>query len=196
MNAVTEVFLAIGGLALLLLTLSVLGAGHLHVGHPHIGHVGGSSADADGGGVLTLPVLAGAIGAFGFAGAAAATLVPLPNAASVLLACLVGAVAAVPTGWLAGRLVAAAVAMPTDATLTSADLVGATGVVVTDIAADGLGEVRLSVAGQQIKFHARADAPLATGTYVFVIEVPSPTCVLVEPTPRIRLTDPSSKEGQ
>jgi len=50
------------------------------------------------------------------------------------------------------------------------------------IAADGLGAVRLLVAGQQIKFNARANEPLALGTRIFVIGVPSPTSVLVEPT--------------
>ena len=33
-----------------------------------------------------------------------------------------------------------------------------------------------------MKFNARADQPLPLGTRVFVIEVPSPTSVLVEPT--------------
>ena len=35
------------------------------------------------------------------------------------------------------------------------------------------------------KFNARSAEPLAIGTHVFVIEVPSPTSVLVEPTPHV-----------
>ena len=36
-----------------------------------------------------------------------------------------------------------------------------------------------------MKFHARCDEPLALGTRVFVIAVPTPTSVLVEPTPAV-----------
>jgi membrane protein implicated in regulation of membrane protease activity len=75
--------------------------------------------------------------------------------------------------------------MSTDATLTSHDLIGTVGVVITPVPVGGYGEVRLSVAGQQIKFNARSDQPLALGTRVFVIEVPTPTSVLVEPTPPV-----------
>ena len=50
----------------------------------------------------------------------------------------------------------------------------------------GYGEVRLAIAGQEIKFNARADQPLARGTRIFVIEVPSPTSVLVEPSPSVQ----------
>ena len=90
--------------------------------------------------------------------------------------------AAVPTAFLAGKLVNAAMNMATDGTLTSSDLLGMSGVVITPVPVGGYGEVRLAVAGQQIKFNARANEPLALGTRVFVIEVPSPTSVLVEPT--------------
>jgi membrane protein implicated in regulation of membrane protease activity len=75
--------------------------------------------------------------------------------------------------------------MSTDATLTSNDLLGTVGVVITPVPIGGYGEVRLAVAGQQIKFNARSDQPLALGTRVFVIEVPTPTSVLVEPTPPV-----------
>ncbi len=196
MDAVTVTFLAIGGFALLLLVLSLIG-GHLHIEHLHIehaghfhlghlGHVGHAHAGTDGGGFeITLPAIAGFLGAFGFSGAIVASLVgggPL----AALLAIVVGLVVAVPAAWAAGRLMSAAVNMATDATLTSSDLLGACGVVVTPVPADGYGEVRIAVAGQQMKFNARADQPLALGTSVFVIEVPSPTSVLVEPTPLVK----------
>jgi membrane protein implicated in regulation of membrane protease activity len=90
---------------------------------------------------------------------------------------------------------AAAVNMPTDATPTSADLLGTIGVVVTGVPADGFGEVRVTVAGQPMKVYARADRPLVRGTRVMVIEVPSPTSVLVEPLPEA-LGASSTKEGQ
>ena len=113
----------------------------------------------------------------------AASLLPGSGVTTVLAATLVGLFAAVPTAWLAGRLVNAAINIPTDGTLTSNDLIGAMGVVITPVPVGGFGEVRLAIAGQQIKFNARADRPLALGTRVFVISVPSPTSVLVEPTP-------------
>jgi membrane protein implicated in regulation of membrane protease activity len=176
MSAVAGTFLAVGGFSLLLLALALFGGrahlGHLHIGHWHIGHwhVGGQGVD------LSLPVIAGFIGAFGFGGALVAAL-----GAGWALATLVGLVAAVPAGWLAGRVLRAAMNMPTDATLTSNDLLGAAGVVISPVAVGSLGEVRLAIAGQQMKFHARSDTPLALGDRVFVISVLSPTSVLVEP---------------
>jgi membrane protein implicated in regulation of membrane protease activity len=200
MSAVV-VFLIIGGFALLLLVLSLLGGGHLHLGHFHVGHLhlghlhlghahlghagGGHGGGGNGGAELSLPVIAGFLGAFGFGGAIVESLLPGRGGTGLLIAVVVGLLAAVPTGWLAGRLVNAAMNMSTDATLTSNDLVGTVGVVITPVPVGGYGEVRLSVAGQQIKFNARSDQPLALGTRVFVIEVPTPTSVLVEPTPPV-----------
>jgi|GEM_PF-450028 membrane protein implicated in regulation of membrane protease activity len=190
------VFLIIGGFALLLLLLSLVGGGHLHLGHfhvghlhlghfhlghAHVGHVGGGNGGAE----LSLPVIAGFLGAFGFGGAIVESLLPDRGGTGLLIAVVVGLLAAVPTGWLAGRLVNAAMNMSTDATLTSNDLLGTVGVVITPVPVGGYGEVRLAVAGQQIKFNARSDQPLALGTRVFVIEVPTPTSVLVEPTPPV-----------
>jgi membrane protein implicated in regulation of membrane protease activity len=200
MSAVV-VFLVIGGFALLLLLLSLVGGGHLHLGHFHVGHlhvphlhvghlhVGhlhlGHPDAGHGGAELSVPVIAGFLGAFGFGGAIVESLLPGRGGAGLLVAVVVGLLAAVPTGWMAGRLVNAAMNMSTDATLTSSDLVGTVGVVITPVPVGGYGEVRLAVAGQQIKFNARADQSLALGTRVFVIEVPTPTSVLVEPTPPV-----------
>jgi membrane protein implicated in regulation of membrane protease activity len=188
MSAVAGTFLAIGGFSILLLVLSLAGAGRLHLGHIHIGHlhVGHWHLRLHGGGhhgtELSLPVIAGFLGAFGFGGAIVAGLWSATGALTWLAATAVGLLAAIPAAWLAGRLMRAAMNMATDATPTSADLVGALGVVISPVPAGGLGEVRLAVAGQPMKFHARADRPLALGTPVFVIGVPSPTSVLVEPT--------------
>jgi membrane protein implicated in regulation of membrane protease activity len=186
MDAVTGTFLGIGAFAVLLMLLSLIGGahlGHFHVGHVDV-HLGHGHAGADSGGMqFTLPAIAGFIGALGFGGAIVVSLLPFGGTAAVLLALLVGLVVAVPAAWAAGRLMAAAVNMPTDATPTSSDLLGAIGAVVTDIPAGGLGEVRLSSAGQQLKVYARADAPIARGAQVFVVEVPTPTSVLVEKLP-------------
>ena len=188
MDAITVTFLAIGGLAVLLMILSLVG-GHLHVGHLdlghlhlHLGHLHVGHVDAvHGGGELTLPSIAGFIGAFGFAGAIVSTLVHGHGTVTVLAAAAGGLLAAVPAGWLGGRLTRAAMDMPTDATPTSADLIGCSGIVTSDVPAGGYGEVRLSVAGSAMKLYARADEPLVRGTEVFVIEVPTPTSVLVVP---------------
>lgn len=196
MMSAVVVFLVIGGFALLLLLLSLLGGGHLHLGHFHVGHLHlghlhlghahvGHADGGNGGAELSLPVIAGFLGAFGFGGAIVESLLPGRGGTGLLVAVVVGLLAAVPTAWLSGRLVNAAMNMSTDATLTSNDLVGTLGVVITPVPVGGYGEVRLSVAGQQIKFNARADRPLALGTRVFVIEVPTPTSVLVEPTPPV-----------
>jgi membrane protein implicated in regulation of membrane protease activity len=195
MSAVV-VFLLIGGFALLLMVLSLVEGGHLHLGHfhlphlhlghLHIGHLHiGHPSGGHGGTELSVPVIAGFLGAFGFGAAIVTSLLPGRGRAGVLVAVVVGLLAAVPAAWLAGRLVNAAVNMPTDATLTSNDLIGTIGVVITPVPVGGYGEVRLAVAGQQIKFNARSDQPLALGTRVFVIEVPTPTSVLVEPTPPV-----------
>jgi membrane protein implicated in regulation of membrane protease activity len=193
-DAVTVTFLAIGGLALLLLVLSLIG-GHLHIGHihlghlghvSHLGHVGHAVTGPAGGFELTLPAIAGFLGAFGFGGAIVAALIGGGGAGVALLAVVVGLAVGLPAAWAAGRLMNAAVNMATDGTLTSSDLLGASGVVVTPVPVGGYGEVRLAVAGQQIKFNARADEPLPRGTPVFVIEVRSPTSVLVEPTPGVK----------
>jgi len=193
MSGIVVTFLALGGFALLLLVLSLIGGSHLHLGHLHFGqlhlghlHVGHVQAGHHGGGELSLPVISGFLGAFGFAGAIAATLAGGHGGVALGAAVLVGLLAAVPTAFLAGKLVNAAMNMATDATLTSADLVGATGVVITPVPDRGYGEVRLAIAGQEIKFNARADQPLARGTRIFVIEVPSPTSVLVEPNPSVQ----------
>jgi membrane protein implicated in regulation of membrane protease activity len=204
MDAVTITFLAIGCFSLLLLVLSLVGGhahlghlhlGHLHVGHLHVGHlhVGTHAGTAgDSGGIeLTLPAIAGFLGAFGFGGAIAASLFDGHGAGTVLLALFVGLVLALPAAWAGGRLMRAAMDMNTDGTLQSSDLVGATGVVISPVPADGYGAVRLAVAGQQIRFNARSDEPLALGTRVLVIEVPTSTSVLVEPTAGIGLTDPT-----
>ncbi len=191
MSGIVVTFLALGGFALLMLVLSMLG-GHLHLGHLHLGHlhidIGHGHfhlGDADGG-ELSLPVIAGFLGALGFGGAIGATLAGGTGAVALVVGLVIGLVAAVPTAFLAGKLVNAAMNMATDATLSSNDLLGTTGVVVTPVPDGGYGEVRLAVAGQQIKFNARAAEPLALGTRVFVIGVPSPTSVLVEPTPSVQ----------
>jgi hypothetical protein len=163
-------FLVIGAVGVVVLAVSLLLGDLLGLGH----------GDVDG--PFSVPAVAGFVGAFGFVGLILAALVPGGTGAEAGVGAAGGLLAAVPTGWLAIRLTRALAGMPTDATLTSGDLIGATGVVITPIRAGGYGEVSLAVSGQRLKYNARADAPLAAGTPVLVIETPSATSVVVEET--------------
>jgi len=177
---VTTVFLIVGGTGLLLLAASLVSGLHLHIGHLHAhlpGHATGHHPAADA--ALSLPSVAGFIGAFGFGGAIASVLLA-PGSAG--LPCLIGLAAAVPTSWFAARLTRAAMLMPTDATPAQSDVIGALGVVVRAIPGQGYGEVRVAFAGQQMRFHARAEHPLPAGTPVLVVDAPSTTSVVVEAT--------------
>ncbi|MEV6925270.1 hypothetical protein AB0M46_12315 [Dactylosporangium sp. NPDC051485] len=178
MSAVTLAFLGLGGLSLLLLLLSLRFRRIGHIGHFRFPHRRLRTR----GSAYSLPITSGFIGGFGFGGAAAIELAHRTGPPAVLVGCLAGLVAGVPLAWGAGRLVAAVADMPTDATPESAGLIGAIGVVVSEIPPGGdLGQVRLSYAGQPMKFNARADDPLALGVRVLVIGVPTPTSVLVTP---------------
>ena len=164
------VFLVVGALGLGVLLLSLV-----------VGEIG-DLGDADG--PFSVPALAALLGGVGFSGAAAAALLPdgLPDAGRVLLALVAGLVVAVPLAWAAVRLSRGLRDMPTAETLTRAHLAGTQGVVVSAIPSPGYGEVRLTVAGQSLKFAARSDVPLRAGTPVYVVEALSDTAVQVVPT--------------
>lgn len=164
------VFLVVGALGLGVLLLSLV-----------VGEIG-DLGDADG--PFSVPALAALAGGVGFGGAAAAALLPqaLPDAARALLALVAGLVLAVPLAWAAVRLSRGLRDMPTAETLTRHHLVGTQGVVVSAVPSPGYGEVRLAVAGQQLKFAARSDTPLRPGTPVYVVEALSETAVQVVST--------------
>jgi len=168
---VEGVFLVVGALGLGVLLLSLV-----------VGEVGDLAGDADG--PFSVPALAALLGGVGFGGAAAASLLPdgLPDAGRALLALVAGLVLAVPLAWAVVRLSRGLRDMPTAETLTRHHLVGTQGVVVSDVPSPGYGEVRLVVAGQQLKFAARSDSPLRAGTPVYVVEVLSETAVHVVST--------------
>jgi len=147
-----------------------------------IGEVGDfGHADADG--PFSLPAIAAFIGGIGFVGAIPAALLdglePIPR---VLISAAVGVVGAIPIAYGAVRLTAGLMRMNTDPTLSERDLIGRLGQVMTAIPAGGLGEVRLSVGGQSLKYYARAAVALPTGTPIFVIDTPTATSVEVVST--------------
>ncbi|WBB73708.1 hypothetical protein O7602_29330 [Micromonospora sp. WMMD1128] len=164
----TLIFLIIGGAGVGVLTLALLGSGVLHLGQP----------DVDG--PVSLEAVAGFTGAFGFGAAIVNELLGARTPGMIVAAVAGGALAAVPTAWLAARLSRAARNMRTDPTPTRDHLAGAVGLVVTPIPASGYGEVRVRLAGQPVKLNARADRPLAVGARIFVVEALSETSVHVE----------------
>jgi membrane protein implicated in regulation of membrane protease activity len=165
-TVVTLTFLVIGGVGLLILLVAVFG-------HDFVHH------DVDG--PISLPSIGAFVGTLGFAGAAVAALAG-GGALAALIALGVGVVAAIPAAWGALLLSRAVARMPTDGTPTRSDLIGRIGIIVTPIPAGGYGEVRIAIGGQPVKFNARADRPVDRGAQVFVIEAPSDTSVVVEPT--------------
>ncbi|WBC13134.1 hypothetical protein O7600_18440 [Micromonospora sp. WMMA1998] len=164
----TLIFLIIGGAGVGVLTLALLGSGVLHLGHP----------DVDG--PVSLEAVAGFTGAFGFGAAIVNELLGGRTSGTVAVAAAGGALAAVPTAWLAARLSRAARTMRTDPTPTRDHLAGAIGLVVTPIPTGGYGEVRVRLAGQPVKLNARADRPIPIGARIFVVEALSETSVHVE----------------
>jgi membrane protein implicated in regulation of membrane protease activity len=163
-------FLVLGGLGIAVLLVALV-LGDLDIG------------DADADGPFSLPAIAALVGGIGFGGAAASALLPdLPGAATVLISLAGGLLVALPLAAGAVRLSAALRDMPTEPTLTRSHLLGAQGVVVSRVPAGGLGEVRLMVAGQELKYHARSDVPLPAGTPVYVVDTPTETSVEVVST--------------
>jgi membrane protein implicated in regulation of membrane protease activity len=134
--------------------------------------------DVDGGGLFSTEVIGAFLGAFGFGGA----LLQASSDVGLPLAIAGGAVAGVVGGVIALFVVRTFVRMPTDATPRSSDLAGKLGRVVTRIPPDGLGEVTVFHAGHRIKLSARSQEPIAFGTDVVIVEVLSPTSVLVAPS--------------
>jgi membrane-bound ClpP family serine protease len=122
---------------------------------------------------LSLPVLAAFVGAFGFGtgalygGLGAAALVP-------------GAAAGLAFGWFAARLTAAAMHMPTGHTESERDLLGSLGRIVTPPEGARYGQVLLHRPDGPVKVACSADAALAAGTEVVVVDVASSTLVTVQ----------------
>lgn len=126
----------------------------------------------------TIVPAAGAFAAaFGIVGLVAGTL----SGGNTAVALSAGLVGGLVLAVLAARLVRGAMRLRTDATPTSSDLLGRFGRVVTPIDGDAAGEVLVQLSGQRLKLFARAGGRLPVGTDVVVVEVLSPSSVLVEP---------------
>ncbi|MGW0119890.1 hypothetical protein [Streptomyces sp. NPDC003327] len=162
-------FLGLGIAGLVLLVLSLVFDGVLE------GVLDGIGGGADG--LLSLPVVAGFVSALGFTGA----IVLGTTGTGAGVAAGAGAVAGVVVAsltWRFGRALTRDGAAPAP---RAEDLAGSTGSVVTAIPAGGYGEVLLYLAGQPVKYAAKADVPVVRGAEVWVESVLSATSVSVRP---------------
>ncbi|MFF9628027.1 hypothetical protein [Streptomyces fradiae] len=164
-------FLGLGIAGLVLLVFSLVFDGLLE------GVFDGIGGGLDG--LLSLPVIAGFVSALGFTGA----IVLGTGGAGAGVAAGAGVFTGVGAAWLTWRLSRALMRGGTAAP-RGEDLTGTSGTVVTAIPAGGYGEVLLRLAGQPVKYAAKAEVPLARGTEVWVDAVLSPTSVSVRPVER------------
>ncbi|MFD7976341.1 hypothetical protein [Streptomyces sp. NPDC059071] len=165
-------FLALGIIGLALLVLCLVFDGLLD------GVLDGLGGGLDG--FLSLPVIAGFVSALGFTGAI--TMGVTGTGAGVATGA--GAVAGVVVAWLTGKFSQALMRDGAAPAPKGEDLSGSSGSVVTAIPADGYGEVLLYLAGQPVKYAAKADRPVPRGAEVWVESVLSPTSVAVRPVER------------
>jgi len=129
-----------------------------------------------GGGWLSAPAIGGFLAAFGFAAALAEPSLGTGAAAGV------GTGAGIVVGAGVAALTRALLRMRTDPTPRTADLVGRVGEVLLPVGPARLGRVRVTHLGQQLQLSARADEAIPVGRQVVVVEVLSPTAVIVTPT--------------
>ena len=171
MDTVTLGFLIVGCVGVGVLLLSLVVGDLLHFG------------DVDADGPFSLPAIAAYVGGVGFFGTIASSLLDGSTSGMQLTIALVaGLILAVPLAYGAVKLTRSLSNMRTDRTLTDEDLVGALGVVITPIPQTGYGEVRVKLNGTDLKYSARAESPLPSGTPIFVINALSATAVEVVST--------------
>ncbi|MFD5328381.1 hypothetical protein [Streptomyces sp. NPDC127092] len=165
-------FLGLGILGLVLLVLSLAFDGVLE------GVLDGIGGGTDG--FLSLPVIAGFVSALGFTGAIVLGTTGTGAGVATGAGGLVGGVVA----WLTWRFSRTLMRDGEAPAPRGEDLRGTSGSVVTAIPAGGYGEVLLYLAGQPVKYAAKAAVPVARGTEVWVESTPSPTSVVVRPVER------------
>jgi membrane protein implicated in regulation of membrane protease activity len=128
------------------------------------------------GGWLSVPAVGGFLAAFGLAGAVAEPAIGPGGAAAV------GTGAGAAVGVAVGGLTRWLARIRTDPTPRPTDLVGLIGVLLLPVHRNRLGRVRIAAHGQQFHLSARADEDIPAGTQVVVVQVVSPTAVVVTPT--------------
>lgn len=163
-----EAFVIIGGVGVAIVVLSLF-IGDFLDGVLDFEHFG------VGDGLLSTPVVGAFLAAFGAGGALLLRGLQFSVAGSLLGALAAGVI----LGGVTLVLVRSLMDMPTDATPRSADLVGSMGTVVTRIPEGGMGEISLVASGQRMKLNARAKGPIDSGRPIIVVDVTSPTSVVV-----------------
>lgn len=122
---------------------------------------------------LSTAAIGAFLGGFGFTG------MLLPDgwgaAAAVAGAAVSGLLLAGVATWMTTSLANSR----TDETVRGDLVLGSMGTVVNRIDAGQYGEVSVTVAGHLMKYNAKCDEPLPTGARVVVVEVLSPSAVLV-----------------
>lgn len=159
-------FLVIGGLGVaLLLAALILGD-----------HMDGAFDALGGGDWFTGASLAGFLGGLGFGGA-----IILDLTGSSGLATFAGALFGLALGALAAWSVFKLRHIGDHSAPSQRSIIGLSGTVITDIPADGFGEIRVVNAGHLTKLAARCNRPIPVGTEVWIAESLSATAVRVEP---------------
>jgi len=156
-------FLVIGGIGVVLLFVSLVAGDLLE------GIFGGLGGD-----LLSGAALSAFVGAFGFAAALAYDVFD-----STGVAIGVGVVAGVAIGALASWFTLKLNKGGDEANVRTADLTGRVATVLTDIPADGYGEITMVASGHRTKLNAKSAAPLEAGTKVTITAVLSATAVMV-----------------
>jgi hypothetical protein len=113
----------------------------------------------------------------------------------------IGAAAAIPGlaagvgfAWLAVKLTAAAIHLPTGSVDTEEAMLGSLGRIVTEVTPARLGEALLHRPAGPRKVACSADAALAAGTEIVVVDVRSPTLVHVQAFDLALPPDPPTTE--
>jgi membrane protein implicated in regulation of membrane protease activity len=122
------------------------------------------------------PVIGAFLAAFGIVGWTVTEAFDAPT----WLASLAGVAGGIALGYLAFALTRSLLHSPTDATPSAGALMGREGRVVTGATPGQLGEVLVTIGGQPVKLSAVSDDELARGSAIVVIDVTSPTRVVVQ----------------
>lgn len=129
-----------------------------------------------GDGPLSLTTIAAFTSIFGFT-AFASVGAGMDTPVAAVVGAVVGLLGGAAAWWLS-RLIRSA---ESSTAVSGADLIGVEGSVVLAIPEGGLGEVALTMHGERVSLAATADAPLARGTAVRVVQTLTSTSVRVEP---------------
>jgi membrane protein implicated in regulation of membrane protease activity len=127
-----------------------------------------------GGDLFSGAAIAAFLGAFGFVGAAAYDATD-DRAIGALVGVAAGTALGFAAGWVSLRLKEGG----DESNVRTGELTGRAATVVSEIPADGYGEVTMVVSGHITRLNARAAEPLAIGTPVTITAVLSPTAVHV-----------------